>query len=164
MTPRRTEVTLWVLTAAATFAIGVQWSRVPFQVADGEYAFSAPARTPYEHPSGLLAEAAGEVVATNPFRLDRRPAEASGDSPVDEAADAGWPTDAELARPLLAVAGIVGPPWEAVIEGVPGVEEGVLVRAGDVLGDLTVRSVQPDLVVIEANDTTWHLGMKNPWQ
>jgi hypothetical protein len=66
-------------------------------------------------------------------------------------------------RPPLAIGGIVGPPWEALLEGVPGEERGVVVRTGSTLGELKVRSVSRDLVVIQGQDTTWRLSVKKAW-
>jgi hypothetical protein len=65
---------------------------------------------------------------------------------------------------VLVLAGTVGgPPWAALVEGIPGREGAVLVRAGDVLGTLTVRTVKRDTVTIQARDTVWRLSLKKPW-
>jgi hypothetical protein len=66
-------------------------------------------------------------------------------------------------RPPLAVSGMVGPPWAAVLEGVPGQDHGVLVRGGERFGDLRVRSVSPAAVVVSSPDTTWRLTLRR-WQ
>jgi hypothetical protein len=40
----------------------------------------------------------------------------------------------------------------------------VLVRQGDAVGDLKIRVVGRDTVVIQGADTTWRLTLKRPWQ
>ena len=72
-------------------------------------------------------------------------------------------------KPVLVLRGVVGGPgaqrWEAVLDGVPGRERGVVVRAGDVLGGaagagaLRVRQVDAGGVVITGMDTTWRLNV-----
>jgi hypothetical protein len=61
------------------------------------------------------------------------------------------------------VTGIFGPPWQAVVEGIPGREGGVVVREGEVLGELRVRSIKRDTVVVVGFDTTWALAVRRPW-
>jgi hypothetical protein len=63
-------------------------------------------------------------------------------------------------RPPLAVSGIVGPPWVALLDGVPGRDAPVLVRAGDRVGELRVTQVRRDGVVVVGMDTTWWLSLK----
>jgi hypothetical protein len=116
-------------------------------------------------PAARLAAAARDVMGGNPFRLDRAPA------PIGFAQPTAGPYAAPPSyepppppRPQLAVSGIMGPPWQAVLEGVPGREGGVLVRKGDVLGELRIRDVTQTVVVVSAPDTTWRLSVRRPWQ
>ncbi|MBX6330548.1 MAG: hypothetical protein IRY91_01740, partial [Gemmatimonadaceae bacterium] len=68
-------------------------------------------------------------------------------------------------KPALALAGLVGgPPWAALLDGVPGRDGTVLVHVGDTLGPLRVRSVSAAGVTISGMDTTWHLTLKRPWR
>jgi len=65
----------------------------------------------------------------------------------------------------LALAGIIGgPPWEALLTGLPGKDGSFLVRQGDVIDGFRLRSVGRDSVVVQASDTTWRLAVKSPWQ
>jgi hypothetical protein len=60
--------------------------------------------------------------------------------------------------------GIVGgPPWDAMIDGIPGRQGSVLVRRGDTLGGLTVSAINRDTVTIHGSDTTWRLFIKRSW-
>jgi hypothetical protein len=52
-----------------------------------------------------------------------------------------------------------GSPPLAIIEGIPGVEGGRLVRQGDTLGGLRVASIARGRVRIVGPDTTWTLTM-----
>jgi len=47
---------------------------------------------------------------------------------------------------------------------VPGRQGGTLVKSGDRLGDLRIRSVTRDQVVVQGADTTWRLTVRRPWQ
>ena len=59
----------------------------------------------------------------------------------------------------------MGPPWQALLEGVPGREgTAVVVRRGDVLGDLRIRDVTGTTVTVVGPDTTWRLTVRKGWQ
>lgn len=111
--------------------------------------------------SAALVSAAETLVARDPFRLERKPSGVRY-SPAMEGAP---PPPPRSPRPTLAVAGILGgPPWEALVEGVPGRHGSTLVRRGDTLGGLRVRSITKDTVIITGMDTTWTLTMRRAWQ
>ncbi|MDB4878547.1 MAG: hypothetical protein JWM41_4993 [Gemmatimonadetes bacterium] len=59
---------------------------------------------------------------------------------------------------LKAIVG--GPPWEAIVDGIPGQPPGTVVRSGSTLDKLAVRSVTRDSVVIQGPDTTWVLSFR----
>jgi hypothetical protein len=67
-------------------------------------------------------------------------------------------------RVPLVLAGVIGPPWQALIEGIPGHSGAVVVRAGDRVEDLRVLSITRDRAVIQGADTTWRLTLKQTWQ
>jgi hypothetical protein len=61
-------------------------------------------------------------------------------------------------RPTFALKAIVGgPPWSAVIDGIPGQAAGTVIRQGAQFEKLVVRSVTRDSVIIQGPDTTWVL-------
>ena len=100
------------------------------------------------------------LVAVDPFRAARHP------SPVEyrPELEGAPPPPPRPPRPALAVSGIIGgPPWSAVLEGVPGREGGAVVRGGDTLGGLKVRAVWRDTVIITGMDTTWRLIVRRGW-
>lgn len=109
-----------------------------------------------------LASARREVVDANPFRLSRRPSTVAYRAQL-EGIPASPPV-AKAPKPLLALAGIVGgPPWQALIDGLPGRTGTVVVRSGESIGDLRVRSVRQDAVIVADADTTWHLTVRRAW-
>ncbi len=171
MTRRRWERVLWA--AAMGVALG-GWLRWRDAVPGGASIPAGVAAAPGDPPrpaASRLAAAGRSLAATNPFRLDRVPAPVGYSRPL-----AGGPmgmgtlpppptyTPPPPPRPALAVTGIVGPPWQALLEGVPGREGAVAVRAGTVLGDLRVRSVTRDRVLVADADTSWTLSVRKPWQ
>ena len=99
------------------------------------------------------------IVDGDLFRLSRAPSPVAFTTAIEGAP----PPPPKPPRPPLAVTGIIGPPWEAILEGAPGREGAVVVRRGDVLGELQVRSVMRDTVVIQGADTTWRLTVRRAW-
>jgi hypothetical protein len=69
-------------------------------------------------------------------------------------------------RPALSLLGIV---WDggrdptALLEGLPGVEGARAVRRGEHIGDLRVRTIARDHVIVLGPDTTWILTVRKPW-
>lgn len=113
--------------------------------------------------SSLINAAAEVTVNRNPFRIDRRPADVAFGMIYTGAAAAGQDVQPVIShpRPLLVLAGIIGgPPWLALVEGLPGLSGSLLVQAGEVIGDLRIRGVGPDAVSIQGPDTTWNLPLK----
>ena len=74
---------------------------------------------------------------------------------------------APAARPTLVLDGIVwdgGASPTALLEGLPGVDGPRVVRKGDIVGDLRVKDIRWDRVVIGGPDTLWTLTVKEPWK
>lgn len=102
-----------------------------------------------------LDDAAATIVANNPFRLSNRPASGRFLSGASEQAPS------VPVRPQLTLRAIVGgPPWSAIVEGIPGEATGVVVTAGLAFDKIRIRSITRDAVVMQAPDTTWTLTMK----
>ncbi|MGH7655107.1 MAG: type II secretion system protein GspM [Gemmatimonadaceae bacterium] len=105
-----------------------------------------------------LRAAADTAVDNDPFRLSNSPPD------VDAVARTNGPRPAAPSRPprpmlvLKAITG--GPPWQAIVAGIPGQSGDALVAPGTVLGALTVQSITRDAVVVRAPDTTWTLSLK----
>ena len=108
---------------------------------------------PYDEDS--LDIAFESVVHENPFRLSRMPS----DIPYSPGAVA-VPQTAQRFAPPLVLRGIVGgPPWQAVIDGIPGSPAGTVVTSGSVFDKLTIRSVTRDSVFVQTADTAWYLTL-----
>jgi hypothetical protein len=167
VTRARVELLLW---AAAVLVALVGWRAWREAVPAGEAAAATPLGAPadlrpWSRP--LLQDAATILAARDPFRLDRRPADVRFTATlpgVNAQGPAPPPPPPPPERPPLVFAGVIGPPWEALLEGVPGREGAVLVREGDRLGNLRVRIVRPDLLVVQSPDTVWRLRLKTSWQ
>jgi hypothetical protein len=104
-----------------------------------------------------LVEAASTTVTNDPFRLANHPAT------VRFAArnEGGAAPPPPAPRPTMTVQAIIGgPPWQAIVDGIPGEQPGVIVRTGSTYGKLVVRSVGRDTVTMQAPDTTWKLTLK----
>jgi len=107
-----------------------------------------------------LGEAAANAVANDPFRLVNRPTGVRYDAKTEGGAGAPAPFVPPPVRPMLVLKAIVGgPPWQAVVDGIPGQQPGSIVRTGDTFDKLTVRNVGRDTVVIQAPDTIWKLTL-----
>lgn len=106
-----------------------------------------------------IGEAAGNAVANDPFRLANRPATMRFDARTEGAGPGALPPPS--VRPAFVLKAIVGgPPWQAIVDGIPGQPMGTIVRTGVVFDKLTVRAITRDTVVIQAPDTTWKLTIK----
>lgn len=107
-----------------------------------------------------IDDAAISLVDADPFRTSRHPSPIAYHTDVEGAP----PSPPRPPRPGLSVSGIIGgPPWSAVLEGLPGHEGGTVVHPGDTLGGLRIRSVRRDTVVISGVDTTWRLIVRRAW-
>jgi len=143
---------LWGATAVAVIvtALGVRAARAT--PATSARPILTAAAEPRVLDADSIAQAVAYVVANDPFRLSRHPATV-----------AYSPAPVRPPRPNLVLRGIVGgPPWGAILEGIPGRDGNVLVRRGDSLGTLVVRAVGRDTVIIKGVDTTWRLTVKHP--
>ncbi|MCC6317241.1 MAG: hypothetical protein IT361_06060 [Gemmatimonadaceae bacterium] len=98
-----------------------------------------------------IAAAAEVVERRNPFSISRRPVTTS--QRVEPAAARPQP-------PLLQLQGIVGgPPWSAVVQGIPGRDGEVLVQPGDTIAGLRIVRVTSTSVLVAMRDTAWALRL-----
>jgi hypothetical protein len=163
VTRRWAERVLWALAVVAIVLAWARWRQpLPEPAPESVARAAAPAPAP-ALPASRLSAAVSAVAAGNPFRLDRTPAPI-GFTPDPAPTMPQHHAPSAPPRPPLTVTGIVGPPWEALLSGVPGRDGAVVVKAGDVLGDLRVRSVGRETVVVQAPDTTWRLSVQRTWQ
>jgi len=50
-----------------------------------------------------------------------------------------------------------GPPWNAVIQGIPGREAGVVLSVGDSVNGIRLDKIHVDTAFVSGLDTTWIL-------
>lgn len=159
---RQLEMTLWMSAAAITGAAVVH-ARAAAEISASAVRpaiEASPAARTWQRSE--IERAREAIVSRNPFRIDRKPSIVAFGAPALPYAGGFVPT--KPPNPALKVSGIIGgPPWAAVVEGMPGRDGGVLVRSGDVIGAFSVRSVTRDSVVIAGMDTTWRLTVRRAW-
>lgn len=156
---RLAGVGLLVLGSAAGCLIAaLRWraaSPPPFPRRTIALAHASPRPVPND---SVLADAEGATVSNDPFRLANEPASVRFDPAVE--GEAASPVVA-LVRPTLVLKAIIGgPPWQAVIDGIPGQPPGTVAGPGARFDKLVVRSVTRDTVVVQGPDTTWSLAFK----
>lgn len=111
-----------------------------------------------------LDDFARHIADRDLFRLDRQPAAVAYGTVVAGVPGSATGRPSATATPHLIVSGIVGgPPWAALLDGIPGRDGSMLVRQGDTLAGFTVRAVRRTGVIITGMDTTWHLTLNTPW-
>jgi len=122
-----------------------------------------PIATADDSASVWLSDADDVIASSDPFRVARVPAavafrpDAEGTAGVVARSMPAAPT----VRPTLTLKAIVGgPPWQAIVDGIPGQTSGTVVRAGAVFDHLVVRDVTRDSVVVEGPDTSWVLAFR----
>lgn len=159
MRTRFIEQAAWVLTALAVVAAVRTWrgiTRPAEAAAPAIWPVSRPATLPTPDSVSILV---GRIVSDDAFRLDRKPADVAYGATTDSgAAHAGVPPAAP--RPPLVLVGIVGPPWRALVDGIPGHDASSVVRAGQTVDGLAVRAITSTTATITGMDTTWHLTVK----
>lgn len=160
MTPR-VEVLLW----GATMVIAATAWAVARPGRSRELAQPGPMAVPHvpRIDTAYIARGAATIVASNPFRLTRAPSPIPFGMPQLPAPGMVAAPNAPP-KPALHLRAVVGPPWEALLEGVPGKPGFTVVRMGDTVAGLTIRTIQRDSVIVRGMDTTWRLGVARAWQ
>jgi len=99
------------------------------------------------------------MVTNDPFRLSNRAATVRYDPASDGAGSGVGSVATPMLRPVLVLKAIVGgPPWQAVIDGLPGQPAGTMAQQGSTFDKLVVRAVTRDSVIVQGPDTSWVLG------
>ena len=158
MTPRRLELLLWMATAlvavcgAASTIVRYATSNVVAGTPTAMRRGSVPGAQQTKNTSDQLVA----ILAGDLFRRDRAAPDSSPPVPAQpQPARSPAPP-----KPRLVLRGLVGgPPWNAIIEGVPGHDGSYVVRAGDSVAGLKIRSVKRDGATIRGMDTTWTLKL-----
>ncbi len=150
---------LLVAGSAAAFAVAAhRWRAAsPPQLPHRTIAL-AHAATRRRPSDSVLADAEDATVTNDPFRLANEPPSVRFDPAVEGEAPTSM---VPVVRPMLVLKAIIGgPPWQAVIDGIPGQPPGTIASPGARFDKLVVRSVTRDTVVVQGPDTTWSLAFK----
>ena len=151
----------WTVATVAVIAGIRTWRGIsrPAQAAAPAIWPVSPAATPLDRDS--LAVLVERITSADPFRLDRRPAAIAYGSTDTVAAHAVAQPAAQ--RPSLVLVGIVGPPWHALVDGIPGHDGSTVLRNGQTVAGLRVGSITARTTTITGMDTTWRLTVKRTW-
>ena len=161
MSTRRIEGALWTVTAALALVAALGWRATPDTEEGEPRAIPLAAAEPVLFDGESLEESATYVVEHDPFRLERRPS----DLPYVPGEAGARPPPPEPPSPTLVLTGIMGgPPWQAIVRGLPGRSGETVVRQGERIGDLFVRRMVRDTVVIDGSGTSWTLTVKDAWR
>jgi len=156
MTAWRMELGLSVATLALSLVAVYRWGGMQHQPPQAATVSAAPT-TEAATSAALLSEAALAAMEQNPFRLSRAPSDVAF---VPRRIAMATPSGPPAFRGLLVLKGIVGgPPWHAVIDGLPGQPPGTMVSAGSTFEKLVIRTISRDTVVVQAPDTVWRLTL-----
>jgi hypothetical protein len=102
------------------------------------------------------------VSAHAPFRASRKLAIVRFDPQTGRQTAGNQPA---AAKPMLMLSGIVwGTEPMAVLQGLPGIEGSKVVRRGDVIAGIRVSRIDHKRVWLSGLDTTWLLGLREPWK
>jgi len=140
--------------------VGAWSAAVPSVVPEGVARGTLP--PPIASHSAPDVKVAAALRERDPFRFDRRPTDVRYNpwEPVGVSVAVPRP-----ARPSLAVVGIVGgPPWNALVQGIPGREGGSLVTTGDSVNGIRIVRISRDTAYLAGFDTTWALTPRRSWQ
>ena len=165
MTTHRTlRWAAWAIAALIVLASMRAWATVVPSVRTPAPPMLPSPGSPPAIDTTALDAAAAALRDRNPFRVARRPADVRF-SPWEPRTQHSEPTAPTPRRPTLALVGILGgPPWIALVEGIPGQESGVLLSVGQEANGIVLREIQGDTAVLVGLDSTWVLTPYRPWQ
>ncbi len=159
MTLRQWERVIWGA-IAAVLLLGARQTVRAYDRVSGEARNTRPLRERASATPALvmfdgdtLDSAATLVVAHDVFRLERKPG-----TVAYSATSTGFIAPSAQTVPAIRIAlqgTIGGPPWHAIISGVPGHDGTMVVSAGDTLGGVVIRRVDRDGVTVRVKDSTW---------
>jgi len=147
----------WIAATAVVVGSVAAWSSaVPDVPIEAQHLPAAGER--FAPDTAGFATHAASLRDLNPFRIDRQPTNVRFDpwQPVEVQASA--PEPPAPPRPALVLAGILGgPPWNALVEGVPDRASGALLRIGEQISGIRFDGLRGDTAMFSGFDTTWAL-------
>jgi hypothetical protein len=160
MTRRHIERALWGCAALAVNA-GLLGMRGAEPRTGGEIDELPVVATMTAPPtSAALDSAVDDITDRNLFRPERASAEEREGSPAPGSMAMIVPSS----KPHLVLKGVLGgPPWDVVVEGVPGRDGAVVIRVGESVSGITVRAIRRDTAYVRGFDTTWALPLTRTW-
>jgi hypothetical protein len=164
MTVSWAERALWLATLLALVAGAFEAHRRSAQLLGvaSPALLSVMAVVPARPAPDTLALAVGEIADRTLVRPERTSAEQHPSTQLTMPMAMPQPPSS---KPHLVLRGVLGgPPWDAIIEGIPGHDGSVVMRAGQSLGGITVRAVRRDTAYARGFDTTWALPLARSWQ
>ena len=158
MNASRVDAILFAAAIILASGAAVVWRGTLRGEATPTASMSAFPSLPIRPRAQVLREAARVTVGSNLFRLSRLPADVRFARRVPVVAVQAAPPP--RVRPRLVLKGIVGgPPWRAILDGLPGSPPGTIVATGGVFETLTIAAITRDTVVVQGADTTWRLTL-----
>ena len=119
-----------------------------------------PTMTATSPTTDELIDAVGDIRNGDLFRIERAPP----DSAAAAAAAPAMGIRPAVLTPSLVLRGLVGgPPWSAIVDGIPGSDGAVVLRVGQSSGGITLRAVRRDTIILQGRDTTWKLTVRPAW-
>jgi hypothetical protein len=145
----------WTLAVVAGVASTWAWSTaVPAVPREPRKAYPAVPIPPPD--TAGLAQAAAALRDRDPFRFERKPTKVRFNPWEPTGVTAAAPR--APARPTLGLVGVLGgPPWNALLKGVPGREAGVVLGVGESVNGIKLTRMHGDTAFVSGFDTTWVL-------
>lgn len=158
MSMRRGEACLLILPLLLGYAAFRRWRSALPPIGRVTPVIGAIQSPPRRVQPESLDDMVDLTIDNDPFRLSGSPSTLPY---VRSAALQSQPPAISSApRPPLFLKAIVGgPPWQAIVDGIPGQPPGTIVVAGSTFDKLRVRSVSRDTVVVQGPDTLWKLTL-----
>lgn len=148
--------------AVASATVAIRFAAFPLSLGQLDALAPPTAQTsPALVTSALRPDSLAQVVAAHDiFRTSRRPAALPFSA---QTADVNAPPPPPRTIPPRRLSGILaGADTAALLDGIPGSEATRVVRAGDRIGEYTVRLIAADRVVMAGRDTSWTLRLRTP--
>jgi hypothetical protein len=150
---------LCTLSLGAALIAWMRWSAVDVAGARGRDGVPPLRALVAAITDDALAGVEEAIVTNDPFRLSNSPSAVRYD-PAEGVTPSGVAMSPQP-RPTLVLKAIVGgPPWQAIIDGIPGQPSGTLAQTGSKFDRLTVRSITRDSVIVVGTDTAWVLSFR----
>lgn len=139
----------------------IRWRGAVPDIPRRDVAFGTVPRPMTDSLDAALAAAEDFTVTNDAFRISNTPSSVRFDPGTDGGSAGQGPVPPPAPRPIMTLKAIVGgPPWQAIIDGIPGQPPGTMVRAGAAFDKLVARAVTRDSVIMQGPDTTWVLSFR----